>query len=452
MDITNTCHIDDIKALEDSKFYTPFADPILKSLITAVQNKILQPISALVWITLKMEVHLRTEDWAIKKSIRSIKSQFGISQGSAEKALRQLEEGGFIAIERGNRQCLRTEANTIKVRFPISGIELAKLDTDRTKKNVSPSQSQAGQGTVTKDLSTEVSQNIGHACPKIWDSIKNTSNKKIVINKPTALSTTEPLVTEAVEPETLEKTVDCCQASPKEDQNTKKQDFGDAYEPDPLIEKITAMTQHIENLKDTDKELTAIRQAEPRNLDAFKQWQQCRAAFDVAEINLESLKSAQVSVKTPAKIVNNLPSNTMGEDAGSSAVTKETKPGSRRNTTITLPESLNKRIEQRLATLKAKKCISDPKGLAEQVKYQVSHFAMGESPEHDVNICLKLIQTNKFRTPGGYHDPELLQRDAHVRMQKAQRKAAKISSGVPEHMELVVQGRALEGGHAGVGM
>ena len=38
--------------------------------------------------------------------------------------------------------------------------------------------------------------------------------------------------------------------------------------------------------------------------------------------------------------------------------------------------------------------------------YQIRHYQLGTSPEHALNICLKLIRTNTFRTPGGYCEPK----------------------------------------------
>ena len=40
-----------------------------------------------------------------------------------------------------------------------------------------------------------------------------------------------------------------------------------------------------------------------------------------------------------------------------------------------------------------------------------SNFAIGKSPEHCANICFKLIEQDRFQTPGGYVSSNRLLRD-----------------------------------------
>lgn len=381
------CLISDIRALEETKTYTIFANPILKSLLIAVKDGLISHKAALAWIMLKSESQAADrQEWMIKKSIRDFAVSMGMSKNSAQKVYSELEHGGFIEVDRSQRQDLRTDANTIKVRFPVEGIELAKLERDRSK--------MVGQGatqsTINPSLSTEVGQNQGHACTQIRDSIKNrTINKKLSNNNTDTLSTNQATPSES--------SVNCCVASPK----TKENEISETAS-DPILEAMVALQARIEKLGSRAAELTAMRQKEVGNRDAYLEWLEVDSRLQAAKVQLEGL---QVPKRKPRAVEQEI--NLKLAEKPDVAQGK----GSKLTAPVELAPALEKKIERIGYKIAKEKQWSDPSDMIEQVKYMAANFAIGKTPEHCANICFKLIAEDRFETPGGYVSNNRILRD-----------------------------------------
>lgn len=383
---SDICLVSDIKHLEETKAYTLFANPILKSLLVAVRDGLISHKAALVWLMLKSEAQAADrQEWTLKKSVRELAASMGMSKNSAQKVYNELEHAGFITIDRSQRQDLRTDANTIKVRFPAEGIELARLEKDRSKL--------VGEGGTKESTNTRLSpavgHNLGHTCTQISDSIKNrTINKKLSNNITDNLSTNHAT--------THDSPVDCCMASPKTNDSEIPEEASD-----PVLEAREALKTRIEKLENRAGELTAIRQQEAGNKTAYLEWLEVDSKLQAARVQLEGL---QLPKKKAEPQVESSSNNAVKPDVEQGRGAKLTAPAE-------LAPALVKKIERRGQKVAQEKKWSDPTDMIEQIKYMASNFAMGKSPEHCVNICFKLIAEDKFQTPGGYVSKNRLERD-----------------------------------------
>lgn len=375
-----SCSVEGIKNLEETKFYTVFANSILEALTNAVQNKALKPISALVWITLKMEVNLKNPEWSIKKSIRTIKDQFGISKSNAETIIKELEEGGYIEIDRSQRNLSRLAANTIKVRFPNSGIKLANLAPNRTKIIELKTLVQVKYERESNKLSTEVSQKTGHACPEIKDNIKNTNNKILENNKGADLSTDKNLSSEPLPPAEF---VDCCLAMPVEN---KKNGSNFDCEQDSSAEEINTLEKRIEKNQIDEKKLAQQWCKNPSDTKTFSKWQKSSSVLAQSKVKLDILQAQRFK-------------KTAGQGGCVAIIGKKM---SKRVAPIVLTKMFKKEIRQKLDELRASRLLTNPREVARQFEYQLSCFKVGETLGHGLNILLIIVKKGTFKIPGGY--------------------------------------------------
>lgn len=391
------CDMPDIIHIEDTKYYTIFANCLIERLTNAVQRKLIKPLSMCIWVHLKSEVHLRSKEWSITKSISEIAKRYGISKTTAKSYLRELESNGYLNILRSKKDEVTNNINTIEVRFPMSEINDAKEEKNRSKNE--------------QKLSTGVGRNLDGG----WGEI------------PTPLNTNNIIL---INNNKEEESVDCCHATHEEENvpqpivprvtnvTNVSQECCDTGECDecgencpfeecpfedeecPYRDDIKQTSLFIEKLEEQEKILIAKRKSNPMDLEAYQMWGQCDSSIESSKVILRNLLAKKDRFKR--KSCDEIPEPTEKP---------EIKSDYRRENPIKLSNEQTSRIKSQLRRMHKEKLISNPDQLFNQIKFQLINYSVGSSIEHGINICMKLIRENRYRTPAGYQDYSLIERD-----------------------------------------